>query len=136
MLGLTKKSNYGVTALLFLVRHHNRDLVQIKEISDRCDISKNYLEQLFNRLKRHRIIDSIRGNRGGYKLARDPSEISLLTVLEALEGELNICPDNSVAVLERICRNLERDIKGQLNITLAELDTIQQSMGQPLFFYI
>jgi Rrf2 family protein len=86
---LSAKTRYGVVSLIELAAIYGRGgVLQVAEIAHRQGIPDRYLEQMLTSLRRARILRSIRGPRGGYQLARPPSEILLLDVLTALEGEL------------------------------------------------
>ncbi len=84
---LTTKTSYGIRALIDLaIMHGAGKPLTIKNISQREGISSVYLEQIFNKLKNHGIVKSVRGPKGGYILARDPEKVSVYDAIEALEG--------------------------------------------------
>lgn len=85
---LTAKSEYGVLALIDLACHGGEGPVSAREISERRQIPGKFLEQLLVALRRAGIVTAIRGARGGFVLARDPSQISILDIVEALDGPL------------------------------------------------
>jgi Rrf2 family iron-sulfur cluster assembly transcriptional regulator len=85
---LTARGSYAVRALVDLTNHGNSRPVSLREIAARGDISVSYLEQLFLKLRRTRIVRSVRGPGGGYLLARNPSEISVAEIIEAVEEKL------------------------------------------------
>ncbi len=76
-------------ALTDLVRHSAQGLVSLNEISERQEISLAYLEQLFLKLRRADIVLSVRGPGGGYKLARDASQIRISEVLGAVDESMD-----------------------------------------------
>lgn len=82
---LSTKGRYAVVALADLSFLNPGDLTSLAEISRRQDISLPYLEQLFVRLRRAGLVESVRGPGGGYRLARDPAEIPISEVLEAVD---------------------------------------------------
>ncbi|HEX3318360.1 MAG TPA: Rrf2 family transcriptional regulator [Solirubrobacteraceae bacterium] len=88
MLSITTKSPYALQALAELGRTGGTDPVPIGELARRRDIPVQFLEQLFAVLRRAGLLRSQRGVHGGYAFARDPSEISVLEVVELLDGEL------------------------------------------------
>src|SRR4051812_32227030 len=88
MLAITSKSPYAVSALVELARTASSDPVPIGEIAKRRNIPVQFLESLFATLRRAGILQSQRGVRGGYTFARPPAEITVLEVVELLEGEL------------------------------------------------
>jgi len=86
---LTAKSEYGVLAAIDLACHAGEGPVSAREISEHRGIPPRFLEQLLVQLRRAGIVTAVRGARGGFQLARDPREISVLEVVEALEGPLS-----------------------------------------------
>lgn len=82
------KTEYGLVSLLELAAIHSQGgVLQVAEIASRQQIPDRYLEQMLTSLRRSRILRSIRGPRGGYQLARPPSEIRIAEVVACLEGE-------------------------------------------------
>ena len=88
MLAITSKSPYAVRALAELVRSGGAGPVPIGEIARRREIPVQFLEGLFATLRRAGILQSQRGVKGGYSFARPPEELTVLEVVEALEGVL------------------------------------------------
>ena len=88
MLTITSKSPYAVRALAELARTGSAGPVPIGEIARRRDIPVQFLEGLFATLRRSGILQSQRGVKGGYSFARQPEEVTVLEVVEALEGRL------------------------------------------------
>ena len=88
MLSITTKSPYAVKALAELGRTGGTEPVPIGELARRRDIPVQFLEQLFAVLRRGGILRSQRGVKGGYLFAVDPSEITVLKVVEMLDGPL------------------------------------------------
>lgn len=83
---LSTKGRYGVKAMVDLAVNYENGLVSLKSIAIRQGISENYLEQLFAILKKDGLVKSVRGAQGGYKLSSSPSEITVGSILRALEG--------------------------------------------------
>jgi Rrf2 family protein len=91
-LGHTTK--YALEALAYLIRSHARDeLAQIGEIAEVCDIPRKYLEQVLLELKSAGILESKKGQRGGYRLSRSPDKITLGEVVATVQGEILPLPD-------------------------------------------
>jgi Rrf2 family cysteine metabolism transcriptional repressor len=88
MLSITTKSPYALRALAELARAGGDAPVPIGELARRRDIPVQFLEQLFAVLRRAGILKSQRGVKGGYSFARDPAEITVLEVVELLDGRL------------------------------------------------
>ena len=86
MLSITTKSPYAVRALTELVRAGGAGPVPIAELARRRDIPVQFLEQLFATLRRAGLLRSQRGVKGGYSFAREPAEITVLEVVELLDG--------------------------------------------------
>ena len=88
MLSITTKSPYAVRALAELARMGGDDPVPIGELARRRDIPVQFLEQLFAVLRRAGLLRSQRGVKGGYAFARAPADITVLEVVELLDGPL------------------------------------------------
>ena len=86
MLSITTKSPYAVRALTELARSGGAGPVPIGELARRRDIPVQFLEQLFAALRRAGILKSQRGVKGGYSFAREPSQVTVLEVVELLDG--------------------------------------------------
>jgi Rrf2 family protein len=87
-------SKYALEALAFLIRCHARDeWGQIASIAESGHIPRKYLEQVLLDLKNAGVVESKKGQRGGYRLARSPDQISLGQVLQAVQGELLPLPE-------------------------------------------
>jgi len=88
VLTITSKSPYAVRALCELARRGDSAPVPIGEIARRRDIPVQFLEGLFATLRRGGLLQSQRGVKGGYSFARAPQEITVLEVVQLLEGDL------------------------------------------------
>ena len=85
---LTTKGRYAVMALADLAKFHNEGPVSLREISLRQGISFLYLEQIFSKLKKNNIVQSVRGVNGGYILTKNPEQIKLANIFSAVNEEL------------------------------------------------
>ena len=85
---LSKKSEYGLRALLELQSTYQRSVLQRQEIAERQNIPVEFLEQILLALKRAGLLASRRGLRGGYSLIKSPDEITLGQVIRILDGPL------------------------------------------------
>jgi Rrf2 family transcriptional regulator, iron-sulfur cluster assembly transcription factor len=81
-------SRYGVRAVFDIAYNGGGQPTQIKDICKRQKMSQRYLEQIFNKLVKAGLLKSKRGPRGGYMLSRDPSEISVLDIIDAAQGPI------------------------------------------------
>ena len=88
MLSITTKSPYALRALTELARLGNDGPVPIGELARRREIPVQFLEQLFAILRRAGVLKSQRGVKGGYSFAREPGEVSVLEIVELLDGPL------------------------------------------------
>jgi Rrf2 family cysteine metabolism transcriptional repressor len=82
------KAEYGVRVMVELARREGEDPVPLAEIAEHDGLPLAYLEHLVARLRKAGLVDSRRGSRGGYLLARAPEEITMAEVVEALEGSI------------------------------------------------
>jgi Rrf2 family iron-sulfur cluster assembly transcriptional regulator len=127
---LTTKGRYAVTAMLDLALHYDKGAVTLADIARRQGISLSYLEQLFAKLRRSGLVDSVRGPGGGYNLATDPSKISVAEIVIAINenidarrcaGEKN-CQGQDVCLTHQLWEDLSKRIHDFLgSITLADL---------------
>ena len=85
---LSSKGRYAVMALADLAKFDPKQPVSLRDISLRQSISLVYLEQLFLKLKKNKIVSSVRGKKGGYILNKNASEINISEVLSAVEEKI------------------------------------------------
>ena len=86
---LTTKGRFAVTAMIDLAMHHGSGPVTLAEISGRQRISLSYLEQLFGKLRRHQLVESVRGPGGGYCLARDMGKVTVTDIILAVDEPID-----------------------------------------------
>jgi Rrf2 family protein len=89
---LSRRSKYGLKALLLLAQETGRGPVLISELADRDAIPKKFLEAILLELKRHGVVQSKKGKGGGYFLRREPAEITFGEVIRVLDGPLAAVP--------------------------------------------
>ncbi len=87
---MSTKGRYAVMAMIDIAMHSRGNPVSLTEIADRQDISQEYLEQLFGKLRKAGLVDSSRGPGGGYKLARDMADIPVADIILAVDEELRV----------------------------------------------
>ena len=92
---LTTRSEYALLALIYLARHEAEGFIPVDRIAEARVISPKFLEQLLLALKRAHYVRSLKGQHGGYRLARRPEEITLADVIRVLDGAL--APTESVS---------------------------------------
>src|SRR5674476_843404 len=86
---LTTKGRFAVTAMVDLAMNRGKHPVTLAAISQRQKISLSYLEQLFGKLRRRALVDSVRGPGGGYRLAQDMTQISVADIILAVDEMLD-----------------------------------------------
>jgi Rrf2 family transcriptional regulator, cysteine metabolism repressor len=87
---LSSKIRYAARAMLELASHYGKGPIELREIAESENISLKYLEQVIVPLRTGGLVKAVRGSKGGYSLARPPSDISLNDLIEILEGPLNL----------------------------------------------
>lgn len=92
---LTARSEYALLALVYLARQDNTTYISVDTIAQAQGIPPKFLEQLMLSLKRARLLRSIKGQKGGYQLAKSPDEITLAEVVRLFDGAL--APTESVS---------------------------------------
>lgn len=129
---LTTRGRYAVTALLDLAVQENRHqgAVSLSDIAKRQSISISYLEQLFSKLRKKGLVNSIRGASGGYHLARPLDEIDIMSIITAVDESVNAmqcggkadCQDGAMCLTHDLWRNLSAHIEAYLSsVTLDDL---------------
>ncbi|HEX5690479.1 MAG TPA: Rrf2 family transcriptional regulator [Roseiflexaceae bacterium] len=117
---ISSKGEYGLRALFDLAQQYGNGPIQSRDIHQRQGIDENYLNQILISLRKSGLIESIRGPQGGHRLARPPTQITVLEALLALEGPL--LPSNaggdSLTPGEPLDRELMRDIWDTLRATI------------------
>ncbi|WP_301103153.1 Fe-S cluster assembly transcriptional regulator IscR [Propionivibrio sp.] len=111
---LTTKGRFAVTAMIDLALRSGDGPVTLAGISERQKISLSYLEQLFGKLRRHSLVDSVRGPGGGYCLARPGSKITVSDIVRAVDEQL----DATQCGGKENCRDEERCMTHELWATL------------------
>ncbi|MBZ5487146.1 Fe-S cluster assembly transcriptional regulator IscR [Halomonas aquamarina] len=127
---LTTKGRYAVTAMLDLALNGQYGPTCLSDISKRQEISLSYLEQLFSRLRRSGLVQSVRGPGGGYLLARPAEDISVSQVIDAVDETvdatrcqgLSDCQQGSTCLTHHLWCELSGQIRHFLDdVTLAQL---------------
>ncbi len=133
---LTTKGRFAVTAMLDLALRGGKNPVTLAGISERQDISLSYLEQLFSRLRRHELVESVRGPGGGYYLARALDDVSVADIIRAVDEPIDAtqcggkenCHDDHKCLSHDLWTKLNAHIFDYLKaVTLAQLQAYIQS---------
>ncbi|HET7763557.1 MAG TPA: Fe-S cluster assembly transcriptional regulator IscR [Burkholderiales bacterium] len=125
---LTTKGRFAVTAMLDLAMNGGKRPVTLAGISQRQSISLSYLEQLFGKLRRHTLVESVRGPGGGYTLARDLAKVSVADIITAVDEPLDAtqCGGKENCKDEQRC--MTHDLWSTLNDKMYEyLDSVKLS---------
>lgn len=90
---VTREGDYGIRSVLYLARQSNKKVSFVNEISEEYKIPRSFLAKILQKLVRAKIVRSYRGVKGGFSLAKPARDITVLSVLEAIEGAMavNIC---------------------------------------------
>jgi Rrf2 family iron-sulfur cluster assembly transcriptional regulator len=127
---LTTKGRFAVTAMVDLAMRQGSGPVTLAEISQRQKISLSYLEQLFGKLRRRALVDSVRGPGGGYCLAKDMPQMSVADIILAVDvpidstqcGGKENCHDDHKCITHDLWANLNQHIFDFLgSVTLKQL---------------
>jgi Rrf2 family protein len=118
---ISTRGRYGVRLMLELAAHYGEGSVLLKDIAQHQNISEKYLWQLINPLKSVGLVNSIRGSKGGYVLAKPPSAITMKDIMGVLEGSLCLvdCVDNPT-VCDRSESCVSRDLWGEASQIFAK----------------
>ena len=115
---LTTKGRFAVTAMLDLALHGDEGPVSLAGISERQKISLSYLEQLFGKLRRRKIVESVRGPGGGYNLARDAARVTVADIIRAVEEPLDSTQCGGRENCQENQRCMTHDLWEELNTTV------------------
>jgi Rrf2 family transcriptional regulator, iron-sulfur cluster assembly transcription factor len=153
---LTTKGRFAVTAMIDVALFNHGEPVTLAEISGRQKISLSYLEQLFGKLRRHGLVDSVRGPGGGYNLAKAAGTISVSDIILAVDepidttscgGEKN-CRDDSICLTHHLWASLNAhiftylqgvslqslvdDAKARKNPSLHVVQDLRKTLARPI----
>ncbi|WP_373741672.1 Fe-S cluster assembly transcriptional regulator IscR [Neisseria sp.] len=136
---LTTKGRFAVTAMIDLAIHaKNGSAVKLSAISERQNISLSYLEQLFSKLRRAELVESLRGPGGGYILAAPAAQINIAQIIAAAEDKLDAtqcgskadCHNGSPCMTHELWENLNKTINDYLSsVTLQSIVERQAHNG-------
>ena len=133
---LSKKTKYGIKALVYLAKQEDRIPVPIFVISESENISRKFLESILLTLKKNGVLGSKKGKGGGYYLLKEPKDIPMTTVMRLLEGPIAMvpcvslnfyekcddCPDENVCAVHNIMLKVrDNTLEIFRNTTLADL---------------
>lgn len=146
---LSKKSRYGLRALVDLSIRAKEEQISLNSIAERNNISLQYLEQVFAALRRAGIVKSIKGPQGGYLLDKDADKITVLEIVKALEGSYELeneeisdkikCKEISMSIQDLIIDPVNAKLHEILeSVTLQDLenDYLQKTEYSSDMYYI
>lgn len=134
---ISTKGAYGLSAMYELSKHESSNPMQIKDISANANIPQNYLEQLLGKLRQAKLVNSIRGARGGFILAKKPDDIKIVDILIALEGDIKVIDSKfENPILNMFFEESKSSIKKFFDIKLSDLDKYQEKYNEVLNFVI
>jgi Rrf2 family cysteine metabolism transcriptional repressor len=142
---LSVRGEYALRALLVLSLHYGEGVVRIQTISKEQNIPKKFLEQILNDLKNLGAVESKRGIKGGYRLARPPENITLASIVRHVEGaiapvscvsdrfyERCTCPDEARCAIRDVMKEArEAVVKIMERLTLADLRDRARRLEHP-----
>lgn len=141
---ISTKGIYGLKAMVDLAKYSSEDVVTLKSISERENISERYLEQIFSLLRKSGLIKGRKGSQGGYVITEDISKITIAQILKSLEGELFVVPKMDKGnildkcIKENVWDKLNESINNVVDqMTLEELlNQYDKYTEEPYMYYI
>ena len=136
---LTTKGRFAVTAMMDLAMRHTHGPVTLAAISERQHISLSYLEQLFGKLRRAKLVSSVRGPGGGYNLAQPAAAITVADIVTAVDEAMDAtqcggkedCHDDKRCMTHDLWATLNAKMQEYLSsVTLADL--VAHQSGKPV----
>lgn len=140
---ISTKGRYGLRALIDICVYSGNDIVTVKSISERQNISERYLEQIFASLRKGGIIKAKKGAQGGYFLAKEPKDFTIADILCVLEGDIRLidveAEDNDIEnyLINNLWHIANDKIKSFFNsLTLEDLAEGYTNRGKEEMYYI
>jgi len=126
-----RNTDYALRAMVYLTEHYDEELASARQISQKGDIPYQLACKLLQKLHNVKLVESCMGPKGGFRLSRDRSKISLLEVIEAIQGKVllircllgeDICPHQKSCKVRTKLAELERSINSYLDsVTLEKI---------------
>lgn len=123
MMELTRKAEYAIRGMLYLARHTEGHIAMLGDISGTMDVPRTFLAKIFQDLVKTGLIKSVRGAGGGFVLARQPEQITLREIVEAIEGPImpntclmgeGVCSFQKTCTVHPVWRRLQSVTRGIL----------------------
>lgn len=129
---ISTKGRYALRLMLDLAQHNTGEMIRIKDIAMRQNVSEKYLEQIITSLKRADYVKSLRGAQGGYRLSKEPCEYTVGMILRLTEGNMapvdcledsvNKCVRADLCTSVRLWMMLDEAIRGVIDyVTLQDM---------------
>jgi len=137
MIGISNKTIYAIAAIHQLALIKSEERLKIKEIASRANVPQKFLEQILLELKKSSVLHSIKGAKGGYRLAKPIKEITLREVIKILENNAfsDICKTDN-PVLQLFWKDKQEALKEFFNTPLSELKTYHEQVTQNFNYII
>jgi Rrf2 family transcriptional regulator, cysteine metabolism repressor len=135
MFTISTKGDYGMLFMAELVKQYKKGFVSLSDFSKRKKVSSNYLHQVVIPLKKKGLVTSREGIKGGYSLSKTPNKISILSVIEALEGPLAVVHCMTGKKSRKNCPGLNKCEVGPIwdHIQREMISTLQKKTLQDIF---
>lgn len=133
---ISTKGVYGLAAMYELSKHNSQKPMQSKEIAKLANIPQNYLEQLLSFLKKAGLVESVRGAKGGYLLAKNAKTISIKEILFVLEGDLSVSNTPSTRVLNLFFDEYSKKMEHIFDAPLSKLDEYEEQLLKQVNYVI
>lgn len=135
---VSSKAEYGILAMVDLALHGQTGPVKIREIAERQDIPKKYLEQVLLDLKRGGLVGSNRGKNGGYYLNGDPGEVTVFDILELLEERISFVEQgrDRPDFLQAFWNEQNEQLRDQLDVPLTEILRRKEESEDEVMYHI
>jgi len=120
---ITREIDYAVRALIYLADNGNGKKVSVSELVDELGITRPFLRKIMQLLAKAGVIESYKGNKGGFELLKKPEDIYLINMIEIFQGKFSlnecllskdICPDKGDCVLSNRVDDIEEMVKKEL----------------------
>ena len=129
---ISTKGRYALRVMIDLAEHQSEEFISLKEVAQRQEISEKYLESIIRLLVKDRVLESLRGKGGGYRLKKDPDQYTVGSILSlteeslapvsCLDGNADTCPRMAQCRTLSLWQGLDRVINEYLDsITIADL---------------
>ena len=136
---MTRAADYGLRAMLYLSRRMDAGSVLIGDIAAAMEIPAQFLHKVMPRLVKAGLLHSRRGARGGYRLAKEPQSVTVLDIIEAIDGPILVnrclvgsadCSRIGKCSIEQVCKQAQKAITGKLNeYSLADVVKIEEELN-------